>query len=346
MTRHAIRSDGVALCFLAAAVTLPSVIHGLAIPNRFSIMNTHVRRNPDIRRSFGNSNRKTRNPLTAINSKKNEIQTDEFKEIDIDQVLLEAENALKAAETSLVDSDENTKENGDEDYVVNFKEVILVDNDENKKNIGNDDLVNFEEAIRDSLLSDRIEDKGSVTATEILSSSIGGILLGSLLGSVAAFKLSGLDQSLDVLNPNFSFNPIELVIPIIFSATLGGIAGFTGSLQDDVIGIVVRNVLGLPVKALATAIVNSIQEATRRQLEKTTSDIKAIPSNVANSAKQKAGQKAKEVKLAVEISIEAAIEKAKKVLLVLAVLLSLAVVGMLVMNGELPSITGTSLQQF
>merc|ERR1712194_782016 len=93
-------------------------------------------------------------------------------------------------------------------------------------------------------------------------------------------------------------------------------------------GMVVRNVLGVPTRALASAIVSNIQEAARRQMENTTKKIKSIPSNVANSAKQKAAKKAKEAKLAVdmafesavETAVDSAVEKIKKLILVLAIL--------------------------
>jgi len=187
-----------------------------------------------------------------------------------------------------------------------------------------------------------MEDKASITVTEILSSTIGGILLGSLLGSFAAFKHSEFgDSSFAIPNfyaADFPMNALEFSIPIIVGVSLGGITGFAGSLQDDATGTVVRSVLGGPVKALASAIVNNIQQAARRQVEKTTNNIKAIPSNVANSAKQKATQSAKEAKLVVEIAlekaIESALEKVKKLLLVLAVLSSVIVLGVLITNSS------------
>eukprot|EP00536_Pseudo-nitzschia_multiseries_P003650 jgi/Psemu1/284557/fgenesh1_pg.57_\ len=344
------RVDRAALFFLAATATLPLATHGLMatspLNNPLSNPKIIFVTNSGIGHRVGKSNRHARKPLTTIiHSKKNELQTDEFRDINIDDVLLEAENALKAAETSLVDSDEIGT---DGDTVLDdFKEAVLLTKEESKTKIGDEVLMNFEEATRDALPPDREKIKNSVTATEIISSAIGGIILGLVLGAFASFELSDLNPSLDsILDPDFSVNALELAVPIIFGGTLGGIVGFTGSIQDGLIGLVVRSVLGLPVKALASAIVNSIQDTARRQLEKATDDIKAIPSNVANSAKQKAAQKAMEARLTVEVAIDAAIERAKKILLVLAVLSSIGLVGMFVMDGGLPFLTETSSQLF
>lgn len=299
-------SHAIALCALAAVASLTPTTQSLTVTSPFNNPNTCVWNRDNCRQS-------DRCSRTTLHSNNNDVDIDEFKDINIDDVLLEAENALKAAESSLVDKD-----------------------DERQTKTGDEDLVNFKEAVRDSLLSDDKGDKASIAVTEILSSTIGGILLGTILGSVAAFKLSNFDSTLSV----------EFALPVVLATGLGGIAGFSGSLQDDATGSIVRNVLGAPVKALASAIVTNIQEAARRQVEKTTNEIKAIPSNVANSAKQKAAQTAKEAKLAVELAVEDAIEKAKKVLLVMAVVSSVLALAILILNeGQISGVAQTSLGQ-
>jgi hypothetical protein len=329
-----IRSGGIVICLLALAFTVPSATHSLTITSHLT---SRVVENNGIH-GFRSSERNTRNSLTATNSHGNGVGADEFKDINIDDVLLEADNALKAAQTSLVDDDDNVDGNTEglmsenpfkdidvDDVLLEAENALklaqssLIDNDENKKN-GDTKLGNLKDAIRNSLLSDDIEDKTSVEVTEILSSTLGGILLGSLLGSVATFKLSDLGV--------LSFDDVQFTIPIIAGVVVGGIVGFAGSLQDNTAGMIVRNVLGVPTKALASAIVNNIQEAARRQVEKTTNELKSIPSNVAKEAKLA-------VDMAIESAIESAIEKLKKLVVVLAILASLAGVGVLILNEQL-----------
>jgi len=342
------RSGNIAFYILAAAFTVPSAIYSLTVTSHLISPNVRHKNMHHSQSSKGN----TMESLTATYSKSG--QTDEFKDINIDDVLMEAENALKIAQTSLIDDDGdvNDKTDGLENQTIDdvllqaenslkVAQTSLVDDDgdANKKS-GDDELENLKDAIRDSLLSDDIKDKASIEVTEVLSSTLGGILLGSLLGSVATFKLSDFDL-LSFGAADFSANAIQFSIPVISGVVLGGIAGFIGSLQENTAGMVVRNVLGVPTRALASAIVSSIQEAARRQVEKTTNEIKSIPSNVANSAKQKAAEKAKEAKLAVDMAfesavesaVESAIEKIKKLILVLAILSTLVAVGVLIING-------------
>ena len=332
-----------AIFLLAAAGPLAMQIHGFEFKyNSLGRPKTLV---VDASTRSSRYKSKIDSPPTVVSSK---INAGEFKDINIDDVLLEAENALNAAQTSMVDVDENTNEETSTDFkeiniddvlleaenALNAAQISLVDETNEKK--GGAEFGNLKNTIRDSLLDDDKGGKSSVEVTEILSSTLGGILLGSLLGSYATFSLSDID----LLSPeSFSSDILELVIPIIACIVLGGITGFAGSMQENSAGIIVRNVLGVPTRALASAIVGSIQDAARRQVEKTANDIKSIPSNVANSAKETAVQKAREAKLSVDSAIESAIEslieKLKQVVLVAAILSSLVVTGVYFTNGQL-----------
>ena len=66
----------------------------------------------------------------------------------------------------------------------------------------------------------------------------------SILGSYATFQLTDmgvLDFGAETLSSIFAF------------MILGGIAGFGGSMQDNSTGFMVRKVLGVPARALASA---------------------------------------------------------------------------------------------
>jgi hypothetical protein len=311
------RYNSIAICALAAAFIAPSVIHGLTISNHLISHNVQILHNAGAA-LFQSSQRRTRNSLTVTYVKNGGIQSDEFTDINIDDVLLEAENALKLAQTSLVDGETDGKSWGSKSQI-EFGDIDVATNN------WDDNVGNLKDAIRDSLLSNDAEDKTSkkIDVTEVLSSTLGGILLGSLLGSVAAFKLTEVGV-LILDSSDFLTNAIEFAIPIIAGVILGGTVGFAGSLQENTTGKVVRNVLGVPARAIALAIVTNVQEAARRQVEKATNDIKAIPSNVA-----------KEVKLVVDVAIESAIEKLKKMILVLAIVSSVVAVGVLILNAQL-----------
>lgn len=349
MTRHKRTSSSIAICLLAATFTVPSAIHSLMITSHLTSKITSVVNNFDIR-GFGSSKENALNSVTAIYSKSKGIQTGEFKDVNIDEVLLEAENALKVAQTSLVNDDIDVKEKTkglkrktefkkiliddvllEAENALEIAQTSLVDGDATKKN-WSDELESTKDTLLDSLLSDDIERKTPAEPTEILSSTLGGILLGSLLGSFAALKLSDF-AILSFGAADFPPNTLLFVIPIIAGVILGGTAGFAGSLQDNTAGIIVRTVLGVPTRTLALVIMTNVEQAAQRQVERTTNDIKSISSNVANSAKNKAAQKAKEAELEVDMAIESAIEFCKKLILVLAILSSLVAVGVFVADG-------------
>ena len=351
MTKKGIKYDGctgIGIILLTATVP-PSVVYSLSSTtlkphtNRRSInTNTQIQ----ISKKFNYVSQSSKNIIrlgsTTLNSKSEVLQDDTFKEINIDDVLLEAENALKAAQNSIVDDDDDDVD-GDEK---NDKEIPLeslnkkspleiVNNSNESKNNNN----NMGAVANNSKVE---EDISVASFTAILSSTIGGSLLGLLLGSIAAFEISETDTT-------FASTTLIFAIPILVGISFGGIIGFTGSMQDGIIGTIIRNVLGFPVSALALAIVGNIQLAVNRQVEKTTDGIKAIPSNIANSAKEKALQAANNAKynaiMTVETALEAALEEIKKVLLMVVALTFLIVLGALIVSPQETYELMQSLQQ-
>ena len=350
MTKKGIKYDGctgIGIILLTATVP-PSVVYSLSSTtlkphtNRRSInTNTQIQ----ISKRFNYVSQSSKNIIrlgsTTLNSKSEVLQDDTFKEINIDDVLLEAENALKAAQNSIVDDDDDV--DGDEK---NDKEIPLeslnkklpleiVNNSNESKNNNN--------KMGAVANNSKVEEDISVASfTAILSSTIGGSLLGLLLGSIAAFEISETDTT-------FASTTLIFAIPILVGISFGGIIGFTGSMQDGIIGTIIRNVLGFPVSALALAIVGNIQLAVNRQVEKTTDGIKAIPSNIANSAKEKALQAANNAKynaiMTVETALEAALEEIKKVLLMVVALTFLIVLGALIVSPQETYELMQSLQQ-
>ena len=350
MTKKGIKYDGctgIGIILLTATVP-PSVVYSLSSTtlkphtNRRSInTNTQIQ----ISKKFNYVSQSSKNVIrlgsSTLNSKSEVLQDDTFKEINIDDVLLEAENALKAAQNSIVDDDDDV--DGDEK---NDKEIpleslnkklpleIVNNNNENKNNNNNMEAVANNSKVE--------EDLSVASFTAILSSTIGGSLLGLLLGSIAAFEISETDTT-------FASTTLIFAIPILVGISFGGIIGFTGSMQDGIIGTIIRNVLGFPVSALALAIVGNIQLAVNRQVEKTTDGIKAIPSNIANSAKEKALQAANNAKynaiMTVETALEAALEEIKKVLLMVVALTFLIVLGALIVSPQETYELMQSLQQ-
>lgn len=318
MTRKKKISPSIAICLLVVALTGPMAIDGLSISSHLIRPNSLVSKNTDTSvRGFKSSQRDTIASPTATYSKSEEVKIDEFKDINIDDVLLEAENALKFAQTSIADDDggEKGKTEGLED-ALKFAQTSLVDSGAKKvetKSVKVKDELDFSEI------------------TEILASTLGGLLVGTVLGTVATFQLSDLEL-MRLGAGTFESNAIQLAIPVIVGTSLGGITGFVGSLQGSGTSAITRNILGVPGKALASAIVNSIQDAATRQVEKTANEIKSIPGNIANYAVQQAAQKADEDKLAVEMALKSLFEKLKTLVLALAVLSSLVALGVVFIN--------------
>ena len=282
--------------------SIPSFVHGWTIPQVISTTSRSRSRGAYIK------NNNNRIKSIAINSRVQDLQQDDDTftgtEIDINAVLLEADNALQAAEESLEENDDN------DNYVYT--------------NINSNN--NYKKAATKTV-------KGDIESfTIILSTTIGGSLLGFLSGSIFAFDTK------ELLYTAFP-TPVVYTLPILFGISVGGIIGFMGGTQEDnsALGNIIRAVLGRPVQALASAIVDSVQLSISRQVDKTTSNIKAIPSKIAKSAQGKAEQTAKEVKSRVIITVESTfkklLEQLKKVLLFSIAFTSVIVVGIFFLDG-------------
>ena len=319
-TTKRISSYGMATCLLVATALGSSGIYGF----QFRSSSYHWKAHTSL----------TTNSPTTIYAKSNGVDASEFKDINIDDVLLEAQSALETAQSSLNDSaadKETIPEIKTEFKDINIDDVLLQAEsalNAAQTSMGDESEVEsdpFKTAIRESLLSEDQEDKASIEAVEIVSSTLGGILFASVLGSYVTFQLTDmaiLDFGAETVSSIFAF------------MILGGIAGFAGSMQDNSTGFIVRKVLGVPARALASAIVRSIQESIRQQVDKTTQSIKSIPSNVANSAKDAAVQKAREAKLAVDVAIEAFFKKLLELFLATASFAALVVLGIYLTNGQ------------
>ena len=284
--------------------SIPSFVHGWTIPQVISTTSRSRSRGAYIK------NNNNRIKSIAINSRVQDLQQDDDTftgtEIDINAVLLEADNALQAAEESLEENDDN------DNYVYS-------NSNSNSNN-------NYKKAATKTV-------KGDIESfTIILSTTIGGSLLGFLSGSLFAFDTK------ELLYTAFP-TPVVYTLPILFGISVGGIIGFMGGTQEDnsALGNIIRAVLGRPVQALASAIVDSVQLSISRQVDKTTSNIKAIPSKIAKSAQGKAEQTAKEVKSRVIITVESTfnklLEQLKKVLLFSIAFTSVIVVGIFFLDG-------------
>lgn len=331
-----ISSHCIAAYAVVATLLGPFAIHGFQFRNSNYHWTTHAsltRKTLNANIFSFNSFPSKRNSLTTIYGKSG---AGDFKDINIDDVLLEAQTALETAQNSLNENAAETEtvtEIKTEFKDINIDDVLLQAEsalnaaqtsigDESKEE---SDMGNFKSTIRESLLSDDQEDKASIEAIEIVSSTLGGILFASLLGSFATFQLTDMGV--------LEFGA-ETVSSIFAFMILGGIAGFGGSMQDNSTGFIVRKVLGVPARALASAIVRGIQESIRQQVDKTAQSIKSIPSNVANSAKDAAVQKAREAKLAVDVAIEVFFQKLLQVFLATAAFASLVVLGIYLTNGQ------------
>ena len=114
---------------------------------------------------------------------------------------------------------------------------------------------------------------------------MGGVLFGSILGSIATFQFPDLASTLD--------NSSIFILPILGAISLG-IVGATGGGQSNALGTMTRGIFGAPILQLVSA----MQSAAVQQVEKTTNEIKALPQNIANSAQQR-----------VQSTVESAVEE-------------------------------------
>jgi hypothetical protein len=126
---------------------------------------------------------------------------------------------------------------------------------------------------------------------DVISTFIGGIVLGTALGSLANYKIPNIDTLVDPM------------IPPVLLATIFGSVGVGAALTDSQEGKFIRFLLGTPTMAVVMALTNLLRSvlealglAAKRKVEETTSEIKALPGKVAKSAKEKAREAADEIK--------------------------------------------------
>mmetsp|Transcript_119558 Transcript_119558/g.178616 ORF Transcript_119558/g.178616 Transcript_119558/m.178616 type:complete len:322 (-) Transcript_119558:298-1263(-) len=126
---------------------------------------------------------------------------------------------------------------------------------------------------------------------DVISTSMGGVVLGASLGALASYQISSIDMLVD---PG---------IPSIILAVIFGAVGAAGALVDTQEGKIIKMLLGTPTTAAVTALTSLLTSflealglAAKRKVEETASEIKAMPARVANSAKEKAKQTADEIK--------------------------------------------------
>ncbi|KAG7353774.1 hypothetical protein IV203_003129 [Nitzschia inconspicua] len=229
-------------------------------------------------------------------SKSSDPQGFDFKDFDIDDILSEAEDALKTAERSL----EN--ENASSEKVVQVGPTASQRSREPSQStiqaVPSPQNTSQLQQVKSSM-------KGvdGETLKNAVASTMGGVLFGSLLGSIASFQFPQVLSTLESDN-NIIVVPPILVLPVLGGLTLS-IVGLIGSLQDNIFGSLSRNLLAVPVLALVSAMLSaiqgiamSVQFALQRQVEQTVNDIKSLPQNLANSAQQ-----------TVKASVESAVEE-------------------------------------
>ncbi|KAG7359942.1 hypothetical protein IV203_035040 [Nitzschia inconspicua] len=233
--------------------------------------------------------------LSLRQSKSSDPHGFDFKDFDIDDILSEAEDALKTAERSL-ENENSTSEKG-----VQVATATKRSREPSQSTI--QAVPSPQNTSQLQQVKPTMKGVDGETLKNAVASTMGGVLFGSLLGSIASFQFPQVLSTLE------SDNNIIVVPPIFILPLLGGltlsIVGLIGSLQDNIFGSLSRNLLAVPVLALVSAmlsaiqgIIMSVQLALQRQVEQTVNDIKSLPQNLANSAQQ-----------TVKASVESAVEE-------------------------------------
>lgn len=170
-----------------------------------------------------------------------------FEDINIDDVLREAEAALEAAEVSLAEDNDDNNDNR------NGKQIIHLSSTHQKQ----------PQMSEGRLMKQR---------KDIIFCTVGGIIFGLILGSITAIEFP-------IIANEFVLDPLE--IPVI-SGVLVGVFGFVGCAateESSILGRIIRTVIGKPTEIL----VNSALQAAQRKADQTAQNIQAIPGRVADS---------------------------------------------------------------
>jgi hypothetical protein len=233
--------------------------------------------------------------LMLLQGRNSDLQDFEFKEFDIDDILSEAEDALKAAGESL----ENDKLQ--DVPTISTNSTATINKVFTKPQLSPPSRNNTEPKFLSSSPS-QTKLMDAETIKDTIACTMGGILFGSIMGSIATFQFPGILSALEG-EDNFSMSHL-LSLPILGGLTLGTV-GLIGASQSNILGTVTKSLLGVPILALVSAILSAVQalfaslkSAAQRQTEKIVNDIKALPQNVANSAQQ-----------TVKSSVESAVEE-------------------------------------
>jgi hypothetical protein len=197
---------------------------------------------------------------TTIFGKNDDSQDFDFKEFDIEDILSEAEDALKIAESSLEKQNSST---------------VGASTTTKRSTSTKSSAMQYPPATtsttsspRPTIALDAERLKNTVATT------MGGVLFGSILGSIATFQFPDLASALD--------DGDIFILPLVGAISLGAVGAMGGS-QDSAVGKVTRGILGAPILRLVT----SLQSAVARRVQKTADDIQALPQSIADAAQQR-----------------------------------------------------------
>jgi len=141
-----------------------------------------------------------------------------------------------------------------------------------------------------------------------VASSVGGLVLGTLLGI-----------AIDVENPNIDLYT-SIVVPPVFSAIVLSGTGYVLGGTDGGLGNLVRKTLGGSTIAIGNAIVsvvqaiiNAVVTSAKNKVKETTDDIKAIPGNIQKAAVNTATEIVDDIKATPGRVADAAVDTATEI---------------------------------
>lgn len=196
----------------------------------------------------------------------------EFQNINIDDVLLEAEAALQAAQDSLT-TDDHLEKKTDSVSKLKTDRSAVYSPSPTTSSAKVDKAIPSMESVNGQALG------------EILSCTMGGILLGMFLGSIILIEYPDLANVLSLET---------LALPLIGGALLGVVGLAVSALAEasSTPGKAVRTILGKPTVALGETILVGVQFrlralglAAQRKAEETAQNVQSLPGKIADSVK-------------------------------------------------------------